>query len=124
MIGSRYVPGGGVKNWPFRRQLTSRLVNGLSRLLLRIPAHDTSGAFRCYRVAKLRELDLDAIWSRGYSFQEEVLYHCRKAGCRLGETPIVFEDRRAGKSKVNCKEAIRSLGLLLLLGMCATLGRD
>jgi dolichol-phosphate mannosyltransferase len=124
MIGSRYVPGGGVRNWPFKRQLTSRAVNGLSRLLLRIPARDTSGAYRCYRVAKLRAVDLDAIRSRGYSFQEEVLYLCRKAGCRLGETPILFEDRRAGQSKVNAKEAVRSLCLLLYLGVLATFGWD
>ncbi len=124
MIGSRYVPGGGVVNWPWRRQLTSRAVNGLARLLLRIPARDTSGAYRCYRVRKLRELDFDHLWSRGYSFQEEVLYRCRKAGCRLGETPILFEDRRAGQSKVNLKEALRSLAILLVLGLLAISGRD
>jgi dolichol-phosphate mannosyltransferase len=124
MIGSRYVPGGGVRNWPFRRQLTSRSVNGLSRLLLRIPAHDTSGAYRCYRVDKLRDIDFDSLWSKGYSFQEEILYRCRKAGCRMGETPIIFEDRRAGSSKVNWKEMARSLGILLALGTLTMLGRD
>jgi dolichol-phosphate mannosyltransferase len=124
MIGSRYVSGGGVENWPLRRQLSSRAVNAVSRLLLRIPARDTSGAYRCYRVSKLRAIDLGSIWSRGYSFQEEVLYRCRKAGCRLGETPIVFADRRAGASKVNLKEAVRSLALLGLLGLLVLLGRD
>ncbi len=122
MIGSRYVRGGGTVNWPWQRRFTSRAVNLLSRLLLRIPARDTSGAFRCYRVAKLRQTDLDRTVSRGYSFQEEVLYRCRKAHCRMGETPIVFEDRRAGSSKVNLKEMVHSLALLVWLGIHATFG--
>ena len=124
MIGSRYVKGGGTENWPFVRRLMSKSVNSLARLLMRIPAHDTSGAFRCYRVAKLRELPLDKIVSRGYSFQEEMLYLCRKAGCKLGETPIIFADRRAGSSKVNSREAIRSMGILLYLGVNAFFGFD
>ncbi len=124
MIGSRYVSGGGVKNWPWKRELMSRAVNGLARTLLRIPARDTSGAYRCYRVAKLRQIDFTCIWSRGYSFQQEMLYRCRKAGCRLGETPILFEDRRAGQSKVNLKEVARSLGNILGLGVLAIVGAD
>ena len=124
MIGSRYVKGGGSENWPFTRRMMSKGVNSMARLLMRIPAHDTSGAFRCYRVAKLRQLALNKIVSRGYSFQEEVLYLCRKAGCRLGETPIIFADRRAGASKVNSKEAVRSIGILLYLGVLAFFGFD
>jgi dolichol-phosphate mannosyltransferase len=124
VIGSRYVPGGGVRNWPRSRQLMSAGVNILVRVLLRVPARDTSGAFRCYRVSKLRETDLDSIISRGYSFQEEALYRCHRAGCRLFETPIIFEDRRAGSSKVNMKEAARSMGILLWLGLAALLGDD
>jgi dolichol-phosphate mannosyltransferase len=122
MIGSRYVPGGGTRNWPWTRQLSSWTVNALARLLLRIPAHDTSGAFRCYRLAKLQRVPLDRIISRGYSFQEEVLYLCRKAGMTMGETPIVFEDRRAGSSKVNAREALRSIGVLVWLGTQAIFG--
>ena len=124
MIGSRYVKGGGTENWPFLRRLLSKCVNSLARLLMRIPARDTSGAFRCYRVSKLRQVALDKIVSRGYSFQEEVLYRCRKAGCRLGETPIIFADRRAGTSKVNAREAVRSMGILLYLGVQAFFGLD
>jgi dolichol-phosphate mannosyltransferase len=124
MIGSRYVPGGGTVNWPASRKLISRSVNMLVRLLFRMPARDASGAYRCYRVSKLRQVPLDQIISRGYSFQQEVLYRCRKAGCRLGETPIVFEDRRAGSSKVNMREAVRSLSMLVYLGTFAFLGLD
>ena len=124
MIGSRYVPGGGTENWPVSRRFISFSVNTLTRLLMRVPAHDCSGAFRCYRVSKLREAHLERVISRGYSFQEEMLYRCRKAGCRLGETPIIFADRRGGVSKVNSREAVRSLGVLLYLGTTAFFGLD
>jgi dolichol-phosphate mannosyltransferase len=124
MIGSRYVEGGGSENWPLSRRLMSKGVNMLVRLLMRIPARDTSGAFRCYRIDRLRKVELDKVISRGYSFQQEVLYRCRKAGCRIGETPILFENRRAGASKVNPREAVRSIGVILLVGTRAFLGRD
>jgi dolichol-phosphate mannosyltransferase len=124
MIGSRYVPGGGSAHWPLARRILSRSVNTVVRLLMRIPARDTSGAFRCYRVATLRTTNLDRLWSRGYSFQQEVLYRCRKAGARIGETPIIFENRRAGASKVNLKEAARSMAIILWVGLLATLGLD
>jgi dolichol-phosphate mannosyltransferase len=124
MIGSRYVPGGAVEGWPLARRVISGAVNTFARLLLRIPAHDTSGAFRCFRVSKLRQIDLDHVVSRGYSFQEEILYRCRKAGCRMGETPILFENRRAGASKVNPREAVRSLAILVWLGVQALFGMD
>ena len=124
MIGSRYIPGGGTVNWPLSRKAVSRAVNGMVRLLMRIPAHDCSGAYRCYRVTKLRQTELDHLLSRGYSFQQEVLYQCRKAGCRIGETPIIFENRRAGASKVNPKEVVRSISILLWIGIQAFCGWD
>ena len=124
MIGSRYIPGGGTVNWPLSRKAVSRAVNGMVRLLMRIPAHDCSGAYRCYRVAKLRQTELGRLISRGYSFQQEVLYQCRKAGCRIGETPIIFENRRAGASKVNPKEVVRSISILLWIGVQAFCGWD
>jgi dolichol-phosphate mannosyltransferase len=124
MIGSRYVPGGGTVDWPRSRQVMSWGVNLLVRFLLRLPARDCSGAYRCYRVSKLREARLDRMISRGYSFQQEVLYRCRKARCRLGETPIVFADRRAGSSKVNPREVARSLAVLFYLGLKAFFGFD
>jgi dolichol-phosphate mannosyltransferase len=124
MIGSRYVEGGGSEDWPLKRRLMSAGVNRLVRLLMRIPARDTSGAYRCYRVAMLRHAHLERVQSRGYSFQQEVLYRCRKAGARMGETPIIFENRRAGASKVNPREAIRSLSAILLIGVAAFFGTD
>ncbi len=122
MIGSRYISGGGTVHWPLARKVVSRSVNGMVRLLMRIPARDCSGAYRCYRVSKLRQTDLDHLLSRGYSFQQEVLYRCRKAGSRIGETPIIFENRRAGASKVNLKEVVRSIFVLLWIGVHAFCG--
>jgi dolichol-phosphate mannosyltransferase len=116
MIGSRYVAGGGVENWPLSRRLMSRSTGGLVRLLLGIPARDTSGNYRCYRVSLLRRANLDNLLSQGYSFQQEVLHRCHLAGARFGETPILFSDRRAGQSKANLKEIVGSLSALLRLG--------
>jgi dolichol-phosphate mannosyltransferase len=124
MIGSRYVPGGGTENWPWIRETISRCVNALVRFFFRMGVRDASGAFRCYRVSKLQDVRFDRLVSRGYSFQQEMLYRCRLAGCRLGETPIIFENRRAGKSKVNPKEAARSFLTIVYLGVRALLGAE
>jgi dolichol-phosphate mannosyltransferase len=117
MIGSRYVAGGGVPGWPLKRRLMSKTVNAYARLLLGIPAQDTSGAFRCHRVECLKRIDFDRILSRGYSFQEEMLYLCKRAGCRIGETAIVFQDRARGLSKINRAEAMAAIGIILRLGI-------
>lgn len=122
MIGSRYIPGGGTSGWPFSRKFMSWGINIVSRLLLRLPAKDTSGGYRCYRVSMLRRVAFHKQLSRGYSFQQETLYRCRVAGARLGETPILFEDRRVGTSKVNMWEAVRSLSTIVFIGLCATFG--
>lgn len=124
MIGSRYVAGGDTENWPLKRKVMSRSVNFLVRFLMRMPVKDASGAYRCYRVSKLRETELNKIRSRGYSFQQEVLFRCHKAGCKMGEYPILFENRRAGSSKVNGKEALRSISMILLLGVRNVVGLE
>ncbi len=115
-IGSRYVVGGGVVGWGLKRHLMSQGINWYARLLLRLRTKDNSGSYRCYRIAKLRELDLSKFRARGYAFQEEVLYRCRRIGCRFEETPIMFEDRRYGESKINLREVIEALRVLLVLG--------
>ncbi len=124
MIGSRYVPGGGTSNWSWHRRCMSAGINGFVRLLLRVPARDASGGFRCYSVAMLRRTHLDRLISRGYSFQQEVLFRCCRAGCRVGETPIVFEERRAGQSKVNYWEVIRSLAVIFRLSLRNLVGLE
>ena len=116
-IGSRYVAGGGVVGWNWWRHFMSRGINWYARLLLRLRTRDNSGSYRCYRVAKLRELDLTRFRAKGYAFQEEVLYRCRCIGCRFEETPIVFEDRRFGTSKINKREVYSALWVILLLAI-------
>jgi dolichol-phosphate mannosyltransferase len=119
MIGSRYVAGGGTVNWPWSRRLISQSLNLFVRAALRMGVSDASGAFRCYRVGLLRRAELDAVRSRGYSFQQEVLYRCHRAGARIGEFPIIFENRKAGTSKVSICESVRSLGMIARLGLSA-----
>jgi dolichol-phosphate mannosyltransferase len=116
MIGSRYVAGGAIEGWPWRRHLMSRTVNAYARCLLGLEAKDCSGAFRCYRTELLARLDFDAIRSRGYSFQEEILWHLKRLGARFAETPITFADRQHGLSKINSREAFSALGVIFALG--------
>lgn len=115
MIGSRYVAGGAIEGWPLKRHLMSRGVNWYARTMLGLPVRDCSGAFRCYRVETLQKIDFRLIRSRGYSFQEEVLWHLRNVGARFGETPITFVDREHGVSKINSREAWAALRIILSL---------
>jgi dolichol-phosphate mannosyltransferase len=116
MIGSRYVTGGAIEGWPFKRHLMSRGVNALARGLLGLRAKDCSGAFRCYRTSLLASVDFDAVRSRGYSFQEEILWHLKRQSAKIVETPITFADRQRGTSKINSHEALAALGILFRLG--------
>lgn len=114
-IGSRYVPGGGAVQWNWYRRLMSRAINLYARCLLGLRTCDNSGSYRCYRVAKLAEIDWDRVISTGYVFVEEVLYRCRVAGCTFAEVPIMFQDRRYGITKINWKEAVAALISILRL---------
>jgi dolichol-phosphate mannosyltransferase len=124
MIGSRYVPGGGVEGgFTFKRQFMSTGINTYARFFLRLRSRDNSGAYRCYRVSKLAQIDFSKIRSRGYSFQEEILFWCSTVGCRIGETPILFMNRRAGVSKINKREAFDALRIICELGISRWIGR-
>jgi dolichol-phosphate mannosyltransferase len=112
MIGSRYITGGGIVGWDWRRHFMSRCINIYTRLLLGLAARDCSGAFRCYRVASLKDFDLSEVYSTGYSFMEEFLFHCKRLGCRIGETPIIFENRKVGQSKLKLGEMFWALWAL------------
>jgi dolichol-phosphate mannosyltransferase len=115
MIGSRYVPGGGVENWGLHRRLLSRFANFYARTLLGLRARDCTAGFRAYRAEVLRHLPLDEIRSSGYSFLEELIYLVHLAGFTVGETPILFVDRRAGSSKISRKEIFRAALTVLRL---------
>jgi dolichol-phosphate mannosyltransferase len=101
VIGSRYVPGGGTKNWGLVRRLISRGGSLYAQLLLGVPIRDLTGGFKCYRREVLEAIDLDAIRSKGYAFQIETTYRALRAGFRVVEIPIVFTDREVGGSKMS-----------------------
>ena len=101
VLGSRYVPGGGVKNWGFWRRFLSRGGSLYARVLLGLPYQDLTGGFKCFRREVLETLDLGAIRSNGYSFQIELTYRAHCKGFKIKEVPIVFEDREVGKSKMS-----------------------
>jgi dolichol-phosphate mannosyltransferase len=123
MIGSRYVSGGGVEGeFNLKRKFMSTGINLYARAFLGLKTKDNSGSFRCYRVSKLAELNFDQVRSRGYSFMEEILFWCRQVGCRMAETPILFENRRAGISKINKMEAVKALQIILELGVARVFG--
>jgi len=123
MIGSRYIPGGKIEGWPLVRHLMSRGVNVYARLLLGLKPRDVSGGYRCYRTSMLKKIDLDSIRSRGYSFQEEILWRLKRAGANFGETPITFVDRQRGASKINRGEAWQAIRILMALGVRNWTGR-
>ncbi len=103
-IGSRYIPGGGTRNWGFHRRFLSRSANAFARFMLGFSAHDVTSGYRCYRRDVLETIDLDALASHGYSFLVELLYRCVQNGFSVGETPIIFEDRALGASKMSVSE--------------------
>lgn len=116
-IASRYAPGGGVAGWTFGRRLMSQLINLWARTLLGLRTADNSGSYRCYRVEKLAEVDWSLTIARGYAFQEEVLYRCRRVGCRMVEVPFIFEDRRHGVTKINFRESVSAVVAILGVGL-------
>jgi dolichol-phosphate mannosyltransferase len=101
VVGSRYVPGGGTRNWGLLRRLISRGGSLYAQILLGAPVRDLTGGFKCYRRAVLETIDLDAIHSKGYAFQIETTYRALRAGFRVVEVPIVFTDREVGGSKMS-----------------------
>jgi dolichol-phosphate mannosyltransferase len=101
VIGSRYVPGGGTKNWGLVRRLISRGGSLYAQILLGVPIRDLTGGFKCYRREVVEAIDLDAIHSKGYAFQIETTYRALRAGFRVVEVPIVFTDREVGGSKMS-----------------------
>jgi len=115
-IGSRYVDGGGAVNCNLWRQFLSRMSNTVARLTLGLQASDCTAGFRCYRRQVLEAIDLDSISSSGYSFLVEMLYKCQQLGYRVGEVPIIFENRQQGASKISRTEIWKAAHTVLRLG--------
>jgi dolichol-phosphate mannosyltransferase len=101
VLGSRYVPGGGVSDWGPLRRAISRGGSAYARLVLGVGVQDLTGGFKCFRREVLETIDFDSVQARGYAFQVEMTYRAIRAGFSVVEVPIVFRDRRAGSSKMD-----------------------
>ncbi|MDQ1289011.1 MAG: dolichol-phosphate mannosyltransferase [Actinomycetota bacterium] len=122
-IGSRYVPGGAVQNWPWHRQLLSRGGNIYIRLMLGIPVNDATAGFRAYRTTSLNTLALDDVESQGYCFQIDLTWRAARAGLRIDEVPITFVERAIGSSKMSQNIVLEALWRVFRWGINSRLGR-
>jgi dolichol-phosphate mannosyltransferase len=115
VIGSRYVPGGGVRGWGIWRRVLSRGGSTFARVLLRLPAHDLTGAFKAWRRETLATLPWAEVHSAGYVFMIETTYLAHRAGARIREVPIVFVDRFAGRSKMSRRIILEAFWVVVTL---------
>ena len=123
VLGSRYVPGGTVVNWPWHREVLSRGGNIYSRLALGVSIQDITGGYRAYRREVLEKLDLDAIASHGYCFQVDLAWRTLQAGFTVAEVPITFTEREIGESKMNGNIVQEALVRVTVWGLRSRLAR-
>ena len=119
VVGSRYLRGGSVKNWPIHRIALSVCANHYVRAVTGLPVNDCTSGFRCWRRDTLARLPLEHIVSNGYAFLVETLYEGARTGARIGEVPIVFVERRQGRSKLSFRVLAESFFLPLRLRLRA-----
>jgi len=125
VIGSRYLNGISVVNWPLRRLMLSYFANWYTRKVTGLTIRDCTSGFKCFRRSLLERIDLDRIRSDGYSFQIEMHFTAAELGARICEVPIIFIDRRAGQSKMSKKivrEAVLMVWRLKLGSLCRRWG--
>lgn len=115
VLGSRYVPGGGVEDWGVVRRLISRGGGLYARVILGVPIHDLTGGFKCIHRRVLEAIELETVRAEGYVFQIEVTYRALLAGFKVTEVPIVFRDRRVGTSKMSTRIALEAMWAVPLL---------
>jgi dolichol-phosphate mannosyltransferase len=115
VLGSRYVAGGGVSDWGPLRRAVSRGGSTYARLVLGVGVRDLTGGFKCFRREVLEAIDLDAITTRGYAFQVELTYRAIRRGFKVVEVPIIFRERRVGKSKMDLSIVVEAVWRLPLL---------
>jgi dolichol-phosphate mannosyltransferase len=109
VLGSRYVPGGGIVNWGVVRRSLSRAGSAYARILLGIPVRDLTGGFKCFHRRVLETIDLDGVHADGYGFQIELTYRAVQAGFAVAEVPILFRERRVGQSKMTARIALEAV---------------
>ena len=123
VLGSRYLNGVTVVNWPMHRLLLSYMANAYARLITCIRVTDLTGGYRCYRRRVLEAVDLDAVRSSGYAFQIEMTYRAARKGFRIGEMPIIFVDRNVGASKMSKRIVWEAAWMVWRLRLLRLLGR-
>lgn len=109
VLGSRYVPGGGVEEWGIVRRMLSRGGSSYARLLLGVPVRDLTGGFKCFHRRVLETIDLEHVHADGYGFQIELTYRAVQAGFTVTEVPITFRERRVGRSKMTARIALEAV---------------
>jgi dolichol-phosphate mannosyltransferase len=122
-LGSRYVIGGGTRNWGLGRRAVSRFGSLYARILLGVGIRDLTGGFKCFRRSVLETIGLERISTKGYAFQIETTYRALRAGSRVLEVPIVFSEREAGKSKMSRGIVLEAVTKVPALRLRALLGR-
>ena len=122
-LGSRYVPGGAIRDWGLVRRLVSAAGSWYARVLLSTRLRDLTGGFKCYRAEVLETIDLDAVASRGYAFQIETTYRVLRAGFRVVELPITFSDRKVGGSKMSHGIVLEAILTVPALRLAAARGK-
>jgi dolichol-phosphate mannosyltransferase len=122
-LGSRYVPGGGTRNWGLVRRIVSWGGSFYARVILGLSVHDLTGGFKCFRRAVLETIDLDAVHSKGYAFQIEMTYRAARKGFRIQEVPITFADRTEGTSKMSRSIVVEAVVKVPALRVAALSGR-
>ena len=122
-IGSRYVKGGKIKGWPWKRHMMSFCINTFSRWMIGLKTRDCSGAFRCYRRSFLERVNFQEIQGTGYAYLEEILWWAKRLSVKIIESPITFTNRQQGKSKINMKEAVRAVWIIFKIGIKRLFGR-
>uniref|UniRef100_A0A832G7Z3 Polyprenol monophosphomannose synthase n=1 Tax=Ignavibacterium album TaxID=591197 RepID=A0A832G7Z3_9BACT len=123
VLGSRYINGVRVLNWPMRRLLLSYFASVYTSIITGLPVKDATGGFKCFRIDVLKAIDLDRIKSNGYSFQIEMTFKAYKKGFRIKEIPIVFLDRVKGKSKMSKKIVREAIIMVWKLRLRSIIGR-
>jgi len=123
VIGSRYIKGVNVINWPMKRLLLSYFANKYTKFITGIPINDATGGFKCFRTEVLRKINLDKIKSNGYSFQIEMNFKAWKKGFRIKEIPIIFYDRTEGKSKMSKKIVHEAIFMVWKLRFRSVVGK-
>ena len=123
VLGSRWVRGGAVRNWPVHREVLSRGGNLYARLLLRVPIRDITGGFRVFRASTLHAIDYAHVTSQGYVFQVEMAYRTARAGLTIVEVPITFVEREYGDSKMSQRIVREAMAQVTRWGVRSLLGR-